>query len=119
MVDKKYFPYVVEGMRRCVNEPGGTARLARIKDVTVCGKTGTVENYIRSVKQKNHSVFIAFAPMDNPKIAICVFVENSGGGGGTWAAPIASLVMEQYLTGEIKDKAKEKRILDAELSLWE
>lgn len=119
MVDSKYFPYVVEGMRRCVHEAGGTARLARIPGVTICGKTGTVENYIRGVKQKNHSVFIAFAPMDDPKIAIAVFIENAGGGGGTWAAPTASLMIEQYLNGEVKDKAKEKRILDAKLSLWE
>ena len=116
MVEEKYFPPVIEGMRRVVHEAGGTARLARIEGVTVCGKTGTVENYIGSVKQKNHSVFIAFAPMDNPKIAIAVFIENAGGGGGTWAAPTASLMIEKYLKGEIKDKAKEQRILEAQLS---
>lgn len=122
MVDKKYFPYVVEGMRRCVHEPGGTARLARIKGVTVCGKTGTVENFRivkgKLIKRKNHSVFIAFAPMDNPKIAISVFIENAGGGGGTWAAPTASLMIEKYLKGEVEDKAKEKRIRDTQLSEW-
>jgi len=116
MIDRKHFDAVVEGMRRVVHEAGGTARRARIDGVIVCGKTGTVENYIGSVKQKNHSVFIAFAPMDNPKIAISVFIENAGGGGGTWAAPVASLMMEQYLKGEVKDKEKEKRILEAELS---
>ena len=115
MVDRKYFDYVVEGMRRVVHEAGGTARLARIENMIVCGKTGTVENYVGSVKQKNHSVFIAFAPMNNPKIAISVFIENAGGGGGTWAAPTASLMIEKYLNGEIKDKAKEQRILDAVL----
>ena len=115
MVDRKYFDPVVEGMRRVVWEPGGTARRARIDGITVCGKTGTVENYIGSVKQKNHSVFIAFAPMDNPVISISVFVENAGGGGGTWAAPIASLMIEKYINGEVKDTAKEKRILDAVL----
>lgn len=118
MVDTKYFYPVIEGMRKVVHEPGGTARLARIDGVTMCGKTGTVENYIRGVKQKNHSVFIAFAPMDNPKIAIACFIENTGGGGGTWAAPTASLIVEKYLKGEIKDKAKEQRILDAKLSDW-
>ncbi len=122
LVDRKYFPYVVEGMRRCVHEPAGTARLARIPDIITCGKTGTVENFRllngRMIKKPNHSVFIAFAPMDNPKIAIAVFVENSGGGGGTWAAPIASLVIEKYLNGEVKSEAKEKRIMDAKLSLW-
>lgn len=116
MVDEKYFTAVVEGMRRCVHEGGGTARRARVEGYTVCGKTGTVENYIGSVKQKNHSVFICFAPMDNPKIAISVFIENAGGGGGTWAAPIASLMMERYLNGEVKDEVKEKRILEAHLS---
>lgn len=123
MVDAKYFPYVVEGMRRCVHEPGGTAPMARIPGIITCGKTGTVENFKmlngRLIKRPNHSVFIAFAPMDNPKIAIAVFVENSGGGGGTWSAPIASLVIEKYLNGEVKSVEKEKRILDAKLSLWE
>lgn len=116
MIERKYFDPVVEGMRRVVWEPGGTARLARIDGVIVCGKTGTVENYIGSVKQKNHSVFIAFAPMDNPTIAISVFIENAGGGGGTWAAPTASLMIEKYIKGEVKDLEKEKRILEAELS---
>ena len=122
-VESKYFPYVVEGMRRCVHEPGGTAPAARIPGIMTCGKTGTVENFKlvngRLIKKPNHSVFIAFAPMDNPKIAIAVFVENTGGGGGTWAAPIASLVIEKYLNGEVKSEAKEKRILDAKLSLWQ
>jgi penicillin-binding protein 2 len=116
MVDTKYFAPVIEGMRRCVHEPGGPARRARIDSITMCGKTGTVENYIGGVKQKNHSVFISFAPMNNPKIAIAVFIENAGGGGGTWAAPTASLMIEQYLNGEVKSTAKEKRIMDAKLS---
>jgi penicillin-binding protein 2 len=115
MVDREYFEPVVEGMRRVVWEPGGTARRARIDGITVCGKTGTVENYKGSVKQKNHSVFIAFAPMNNPKIAISVFIENAGGGGGTWAAPTASLMIEQYINGEVKSTAKEDRILNTEL----
>ena len=113
MVDRKYFDPVVEGMRRVVWEAGGTARLARIEGITVCGKTGTVENYKGSVKQKNHSVFIAFAPMNNPKIAIAVFIENAGGGGGTWAAPTASLMIEKYINGTVKDLEKEKLILNA------
>lgn len=113
MVNRKYFDPVVEGMRRVVWEAGGTARLARIDGITVCGKTGTVENYKGSVKQKNHSVFIAFAPMNKPKIAIAVFIENSGGGGGTWAAPTASLMIEKYINGKVKDLEKEKLILNA------
>ncbi|GAB5416914.1 MAG: penicillin-binding protein 2 [Crocinitomicaceae bacterium] len=125
-VERKYFDPVVEGMRRCVNESGGTARLARIPGVTVCGKTGTVEDIKlfqsgKILKRPNHSVFICFAPMDDPQIAVAVFIENAGAGGGTWAAPTASLIIERYLNGEIceQNKAKEKRILDAKLSLWE
>ena len=85
----------------------GTARRANIKDIVVCGKTGTAEN----PHGEDHSVFVAFAPKDNPKIAISVYVENAGFG-GTWAAPIASLMIEKYLTGEIADQAKEKRIIE-------
>jgi penicillin-binding protein 2 len=108
MVDSIHFAPVVEGMRRVTEEGGGTGRGARIPDVTVCGKTGTVEN----AGGKDHSVFIAFAPMDKPKIAIAVFTENAGFG-GTWSAPIASLMMEFYLKRKISDEAKEKRILEA------
>jgi penicillin-binding protein 2 len=111
MVDSKHFHPVIEGMRRVVNENGGTARMARLDNITICGKTGTVQN----PHGEDHSVFIAFAPMDKPKIAIAVFVENAGFG-GTWAAPIASLIIEKYLKRKIKDKAKEQRILDAKLS---
>lgn len=109
MVDEAHFAAVVEGMRRVVNEPGGTARRARLKDIVVGGKTGTAQN----PHGEDHSVFMAFAPLDNPKIAIAVFVENAGFG-GTWAAPIASLMIEKYLTGEITDKRKEKRILEGD-----
>ncbi|MGJ8660841.1 MAG: penicillin-binding transpeptidase domain-containing protein [Bacteroidota bacterium] len=111
MVDKKYFPPIIEGMRRVVNEAGGTGRQARMSDIVVCGKTGTVQN----PHGKDHSVFLAFAPMDNPKIVLVVFVENAGFG-GTWAAPIANLMIEQYLKGKITDAAKEKRIIEAKLS---
>lgn len=111
MVDPIHFPPVIEGMRGVVEEPGGTARLARTKDIIVCGKTGTAQN----PHGKDHSIFIAFAPMNNPKIAIAVFIENAGFG-GTWAAPIASLMIEKYIKGKISDPAKEERILKAELS---
>lgn len=106
-VSDKYFPPVIEGMDKVVNELGGTARRARLDSVIVCGKTGTVEN----PHGEDHSVFIAFAPKENPKIAIAVFVENAGFG-GTWAAPIASLMLEKYLNGEITSLKKEKRILE-------
>lgn len=111
MVNSKYFPSVIEGMRRVVNEPGGTANSAKLTDILIAGKTGTVQN----PHGKDHSVFIAFAPLDNPKIAIAVFIENSGFG-GTWAAPTASLVIEKYLTGKISNEGKEKRIMEAKLS---
>lgn len=111
MVNSKYYPSVIEGMRRVVNEPGGTANSAKLTDIIIAGKTGTVQN----PHGKDHSVFIAFAPLDNPKIAIAVFIENSGLG-GTWAAPTASLVIEKYLTGKITNEGKEKRIMEAKLS---
>jgi penicillin-binding protein 2 len=109
-VDPKWFDHIHEGMRRVVNEPGGTARQARIPGITVCGKTGTAEN----PHGQDHAVFIAFAPMENPRIAIAVYVENSGFG-GTWAAPIASLLMEQYLTDSISRPEVVKRMEEADL----
>lgn len=109
-IDKKYYDAIVEGMRRVVNEPGGTAGRARIKDIVVCGKTGTAQN----PQGKDHAVFISFAPMDNPKIAVAVFVENSGFG-GTWAAPIARLIIEKYLNRKISDAELEKYIMEANL----
>ena len=109
-IDAKWFDLVDEGMRRVVNEPHGTARSARIDSITVCGKTGTAEN----PHGQDHAVFIAYAPMENPRIAIAVYVENSGFG-GTWAAPIASLLMEQYLTGEVKRPDVLKKMEEADL----
>ncbi|MFT6137330.1 MAG: penicillin-binding protein 2 [Salibacteraceae bacterium] len=107
-VDPKYFEPIVKAMFKVVNESGGTARRARMDSIIVCGKTGTVQND----PWPDHSVFMAFAPMENPKIAVAVYVEYSDYG-GTWAAPISSLMIEQYLTGEIKRKDKQKRITNA------
>ncbi|HLW39849.1 MAG TPA: penicillin-binding transpeptidase domain-containing protein, partial [Brumimicrobium sp.] len=107
LVDPKHFTSSKEGMRLAVNEAGGTARRARIDGIEVAGKTGTAQN----PHGNDHSVFMAFAPFDNPKIAIAVFLENAGFG-GTWAAPIGSLMIEKYLTREILDELKEKRILE-------
>ncbi|RLD66435.1 MAG: penicillin-binding protein 2 [Bacteroidetes bacterium] len=109
-VDREHFDIVVEAMAKVVS--AGTARLARIDSVEVCGKTGTVQN----PHGENHSVFIAFAPRENPQIAIAVFVENSGYG-GTWAAPISSLMIEKYLKGYINSKRNwlEKRMLEGNL----
>jgi penicillin-binding protein 2 len=97
-IDPENFEPVVEGMFRVVNGgPGSTARNARIEGIDLCGKTGTAEN----PHGNDHSIFIAFAPKDQPKIAIAVYVENQGFG-TTYAAPIASLMVEKYLTGEVK-----------------
>ena len=111
MINYQHFDPVIEGMRRVVNEPGGTGKMARLNDILVCGKTGTVQN----PHGEDHSVFFAFAPMHKPKIAVAVFVENAGWG-GTWAAPIASLIIEKYLKGKVSDPEKEKRILEAQIA---
>ncbi|UTW64236.1 penicillin-binding protein 2 [bacterium SCSIO 12741] len=114
-VSEEHFEPVIEAMYQVVNESGGTARRARMDSVVVCGKTGTVQND----PWPDHSVFIAFAPRENPKIAIAVYVEYSDFG-GTWSAPIASLMIEKYLYGEVTRLEKEKRILDAEfLDIYE
>ena len=109
-IPNDYYQAVIDGMEMVVTN--GTARNAHIDGFAVCAKTGTVENYFRNKKQQNHSFFVAFAPKDDPKIAICVVVENAGFG-STWAAPIASLLMEKFLTDSIagdKRKAEIDRI---------
>jgi penicillin-binding protein 2 len=95
-ISQSSWDVVREGMRRAVMEPGGTGGLARVKDVVVAGKTGTAQN----PHGKDHAWFIGFAPYDNPKIAICVLVENAGYG-GSFAAPIAGKCIEQYLYGRL------------------
>ncbi len=95
-VDEKYYEPVIEGLSRAVNQPGGTGYSVRVADIEMCGKTGTAQN----PHGENHAVFFAFAPRDNPKIAIAVFVENAGYG-GTWAGPIASMLVEKYLKDTI------------------
>jgi len=109
-IDGKYFPIVNQGMRAVV--AAGTARGANIIDIPIAGKTGTVQN----PHGDDHSTFIGFAPADNPKIAIAVYVENAGGG-GRYAAPISSLIMEKYVRGEIAPNRKwqEQRMLEANL----
>jgi penicillin-binding protein 2 len=108
-IKPEHFDVVIEGMRRVVYEAGGTGRRALLKDIVICGKTGTVQN----PHGDDHSTFIAFAPQNKPKIAIAVFIENAKGGGGLWAAPTASLMIEKYLTGKITEKDREKTILEA------
>lgn len=102
-VDPKYFPVVKEGMWRVFEY--GTGRWHKIDSVAMGGKTGTAQN----PHGKDHSLFIGFAPIENPKIAVAVVVENAGFG-ATWAAPIASLMIEQYLYGEIRRKEVFKRL---------
>jgi penicillin-binding protein 2 len=107
-IDTANFEQIVKGMELAV--VSGTAAGVKLKDIIICGKTGTAQN----PHGANHSVFIAFAPKDHPKIAIAVYVENAGFG-ATYAAPIASLMIEKYLRGQITNKALEKRILDMNL----
>jgi penicillin-binding protein 2 len=100
-VARYYFEPVINGMEMAVVR-GTVTRGASIPGIQMCGKTGTSQNK----KGKDHSIFIAFAPKDNPKIAIAVFVENAGFGGFA-AAPVASLVIERYLKGHVDRKAYE------------
>src|SRR5687768_1021703 len=95
----------------------GTGRGSRVDGITICGKTGTVENYYRGVKQPNHSFFCAFAPRENPTIAIMCVVENSGRFGGSYAAPIVSLLIEKYIHDSISAKRKplEDRMINTNL----
>ncbi len=95
------FEVVHDGMQGVVDR--GTGVGAKIPGIVICGKTGTVENYYRGVKQPNHAFFCGFAPRDNPKIAIMCVVENSGKFGGTYAAPIVGLMIEKYLKDSITD----------------
>ena len=116
LIEARHFETVIEGMHQVVE--GGTARIAKIPGIEVCGKTGTAENFIRLNGEKtqltDHSIFVAFAPKENPKIALAVFVEN-GYWGGRWAAPIASLMIEKYLKGKVKRTWLENRMLNGSL----
>ncbi|MCK4746675.1 MAG: penicillin-binding protein 2, partial [Bacteroidales bacterium] len=109
-IDSANYVPIVDGMDLVINGgPGSTARNARIQDIIVCGKTGTAEN----PHGNDHSIFIAFAPKDEPRIAIAVYVENQGFG-TTYAAPIASLMIEKYLTGEVKRTWYENWVMQKE-----
>ena len=98
------FEAVHDGMQGVMES--GTGRGSKVEGINICGKTGTVENYYRGVKQPNHSFFAAFAPRENPRIAIMCVVENSGRFGGTYAAPIVSLMIQQYINDSISAKWK-------------
>jgi penicillin-binding protein 2 len=103
-INTEYFNSIIEGMFLVVES--GTAHNIRMDSIKICGKTGTAQN----AGKNNHSIFIAFAPKDNPKIAIAVVVENSGAG-ATWAAPISSLMIERYLTHKVKRTGMENDII--------
>jgi penicillin-binding protein 2 len=115
-IDKKYFKPVINGLFDVFNF--GTAAGLRVEGIEICGKTGTAENFAkvgsRRVKLQDHSIFVAFAPRKDPKIAIAVFVEN-GGFGATIAGPITTLMIEKYLKKEITRKDREKRMFDTNL----
>ncbi len=101
MVERKNYEYVVEGMRHAVL--GGTCRTANTSMYEVCGKTGTAQN----PHGQDHSVFMGFAPRNNPKIAICVYVEN-GTWGATYGVPIGALMMEQYINGKLSESSQQQ-----------
>jgi len=107
---REHFLPIVDGMEAVVNEDYGTGGLARIPDIRVCGKTGTAQN----PHGEDHSIFMAFAPKDNPRIAVAVYIENAGFG-GVWAAPIASLMIEKYMFDSVRNVASEQRILNTNI----
>ncbi|MBZ4675912.1 MAG: mrdA [Anaerophaga sp.] len=112
-IDSAHFDPVIDGMELAIwGGKGSTARIAQIPGIRICGKTGTAEN----PHGDDHSIFIAFAPKDNPQIAVATYVEN-GSFGSTYGAPISSLIIEKYLNGEIHRTRRwiEQRMLEADL----
>lgn len=100
MVERHHYETVVQGMREAVLN--GTCVGANLPDIEVCGKTGTAQN-----RGKDHSAFMGFAPMNDPKIAVAVYVEN-GGFGAVYGVPIGALIMEKYLTGTLREESEKK-----------
>src|SRR6056297_243595 len=117
-IAKEHFEPVIEGMSKVYTSPGGTARWLQVPGITIAGKTGTAENFTKidgvRTQLTDHSVFIAFAPVENPKIAIAVYIEN-GYFGGRYAGHIASLMIEKYLKGDITRTDLEKKMLEKTL----
>tara|TARA_B100001250_G_C19807958_1_gene794304 strand:- start:267 stop:2093 length:1827 start_codon:yes stop_codon:yes gene_type:complete len=109
-IEPKYFEPIIEGMKKVTMGENGTAKNAQVHGFEICGKTGTAQN----PHGEDHSIFIAFAPIETPKIAIAVYVEN-GGWGSTWAVPIAALMTEKYLNGKITNTLQEDLILNGDL----
>jgi penicillin-binding protein 2 len=117
-IKSEYFEPVIEAMHEVFKS--GTGRWSQVKGIEICGKTGTSENFVRinGYKQQlaDHSILVAFAPKENPKIALAVFVEN-GGFGSTIAAPITSLLIEKYLNGDISEENKYRELNMLNMSL--
>tara|TARA_B100001113_G_scaffold322699_1_gene293300 strand:+ start:616 stop:2430 length:1815 start_codon:yes stop_codon:yes gene_type:complete len=109
-ISPKNYDIIIEGMERVIKDNNGTAHNIKSDDIVICGKTGTAQN----PHGEDHSIFIAFAPKEDPKIALAVYVEN-GGWGSKWAAPIASLIIEKYTNSEINTDL-EKFILNGKIS---
>ena len=119
MIDSSLFEIVIKGMQEVVeDEELGTSNIAKMENITVCGKTGTAENFtiIDGVRQQltDHSIFVAFAPKDDPKIAIAILVEN-GYYGSRWAGRMASLMIEKYLKGDVTLKRMERLVIEKSL----
>ena len=119
-IDKKHFSPIIEAMYEVFKT--GTGKWSQVKGIEICGKTGTSENYTvvsgKRIKLEDHSILVAFAPKDNPKIAIAIFVEN-GGYGSRIAAPITSLMIEKYLNGEISEATAHRETSMLNISLQE
>lgn len=109
-IQPKHFNTIINGMEQVLENIEGTAFSSRINGLSVCGKTGTAEN----PHGDDHSIFIAFAPKENPKIAIAVYIENASWG-STWAAPIATLIIEKYLNNNINRTELEKQMANGNL----
>ncbi len=107
-IPEDVFEVVQNGMQGVVER--GTGVGAKVDGITICGKTGTVENYYKGVKQPNHGFFCGFAPRENPRIAIMCVVENGGRFGGTYAAPIVGFLIEKYLKDSIAGDARKQRL---------
>jgi len=115
-IDSLNYEIIIEGMRDVVEK--GTAKIAKINNIEICGKTGTAENFTlidnKKTQLTDHSIFISFAPKDDPKIAVAVFIEN-GYWGSRWAAPIGSLAIEKYLNKDVNRKWLETKIINGSL----
>ena len=109
-IEPKYFTPIIAGMKKVISGQNGTAQNAKILGTEIYGKTGTAQN----PHGEDHSIFIAFSPEKNPKIAIAVYVEN-GGWGSTWAVPIASLMIDKYLNKNVSNKIQEDFIKKGKL----